>query len=162
MNPTPDQPDTKPDHPMSPVDAALHFIYHGENKEVNKHIRPDLSQSGEYQSAVILADEVLRLRERNAILRTEAKSALETIRKHNDSFEEAVIERDKLREQTRWRPIDTMPKDHSDFLVFCHHEKGAWNGYFIGFYNERPSKYKLTHWMPLPAAPEIGEKGGDL
>jgi hypothetical protein len=74
-----------------------------------------------------------------------------------------------------WQPIETAPRDGTEFDVWVsHHEcytnapKRIANCRYIGeelqykhshgwFPLHRPFKVIVTHWMPLPAAPTEGE-----
>lgn len=64
-----------------------------------------------------------------------------------------------------WQDISTAPKDGRDILVADARSKevlsASWvdNCWFIGWMNyaSRSDGYQVnaTHWMPLPAAPEV-------
>jgi hypothetical protein len=60
---------------------------------------------------------------------------------------------------TRWRPIETAPRDGTTILV------GRWDGAMATIYNdhwaEEPGcwcdsspSFQPTHWMPLPEPPK--------
>jgi len=61
-----------------------------------------------------------------------------------------------------WQPIETAPRDGTDFLAACKYQKE--HHYMVGclFPNGKfrswPGRmlYEPSHWMPLPAAPEEG------
>ncbi|WP_296341579.1 DUF551 domain-containing protein [Reyranella sp.] len=69
-----------------------------------------------------------------------------------------------------WQPIETAPRDLSDVLVYrpgavdpviVAHQNiyGDWCSHMPadegGFYLWKAAMAGLTHWMPLPAAPEV-------
>jgi hypothetical protein len=59
-----------------------------------------------------------------------------------------------------WRPIETAPKDGTEVLVYVHRRMGP---LFMGATNSTGKQWwsrnlgdvKPTHWMPLPAPPEV-------
>lgn len=81
--------------------------------------------------------------------------------------ETALRELASLREQMKWRPIETAPKD-GKFLVLADHglpwpacaKDGIIRSNAHGVVNEPKDRHSLTvtHWMPLPPAPDAGEK----
>ena len=109
-----------------------------------------------------------------ALLLAEAKTAIENLLEVTDAIwakkKEAEAERDALREKvTQWISVeDRLPEDRGDVLVvaywherwgvhlgWCARERGAWSVH-VGFADR--SDLTVTHWMPLPEAPEEGEK----
>lgn len=66
-----------------------------------------------------------------------------------------------------WQPIETAPKDGSDFLALCeyHRKHHQMVGCFApdGKFRSWPGRnhYHPTHWMPLPAPPEASAVSGD-
>lgn len=60
----------------------------------------------------------------------------------------------------KWRPIETAPKDGSEFLIAWVGEDavvGWWErarGYFAWHEAARPRDHQPTHWMPIPSPPE--------
>ena len=68
--------------------------------------------------------------------------------------------------QDGWIPVsDRLPEPETDVLVRGVKHNGVFNtvsGLFHGRWmsqeTEEPTEFKVTHWMPLPAAP----KGGDV
>lgn len=64
-----------------------------------------------------------------------------------------------VREATGWQPIETAPKDGTDFLAFVPFRKThhVMVGAFVpsGHFSSWPGRwdYKPTHWQPLPEPP---------
>lgn len=61
-----------------------------------------------------------------------------------------------------WQPIETAPKDGTEFLVFCTddgHSYICFCNYLAGGYwnpdAEVGGKLNPTHWMPLPKPPVL-------
>ena len=63
---------------------------------------------------------------------------------------------------TRWRPIETAPKDGTEVLVFVPPNRLSVNPFVAQARNptgaqwwaRRVGSIKPTHWMPLPDPPE--------
>ena len=127
----------KPDQPMSPVDAAL----------------------------IYATDFKFGTRVYNILLPLSAQEGTRFLTIEKIAVKLLAAEVRRLREQTRWRPIDTAPKDNTWVLVFDT-VLGVTPAIFCTENNEwitmERNAPEPTHWMPLAAAPESGEKGGDL
>ena len=109
------------------------------------------------------ANVIERLTAENADLRKEIewKDMVITLAQRKQA--EAEAERDALREKQRWIPVtERLPDDDATVLTYKNgilevqkYEKGrnGWscNGWFWSMAN-------VTHWMPLPEAPEEGGK----
>lgn len=79
----------------------------------------------------------------------------------------AEAERDALREKQRWIPVtERLPERDVQVLGWYkdnpfsqyRHEVVAWNGNGWVFVYAHRYVTNVTHWMPLPEAPEEGEK----
>ncbi len=63
---------------------------------------------------------------------------------------------------TEWLPIETAPKDGTKVLlhcdkfvpIVCEWHGGSWRNIWGEFESTWPSKWKPTHWMPLPPSPQ--------
>jgi hypothetical protein len=78
---------------------------------------------------------------------------------------EAADEIDRLRAAQAWQPIETAPKDGAEVLgldcgtpIICgwvafSSERKA-RGIVNGWHDDEGEPRKLTHWMPLPPAPD--------
>ena len=95
-----------------------------------------------------------------------------------DLIERLTAENAALREKHRWIPVtERMPERNGKYIVscddsMCSYGEGIWYSsgvvvaaeYYDGewTWNEGGTEYSLedivTHWMPLPEAPEEGEK----
>lgn len=80
-----------------------------------------------------------------------------------------------LQEKTRWIPVtERLPEENEPYIVscddsMCPHDEGIWYArgvvvvaeYYNGAWtwDENGTEYSLenivTHWMPLPAGPEV-------
>lgn len=81
-------------------------------------------------------------------------------------LDEARAEIAKLRAERQPRPIETAPRDGTEILAWCPRQgqRGAWR---VVLYNPavvtgwRTSDWWIavtpTHWMPLPAGPEVDD-----
>jgi Protein of unknown function (DUF551) len=74
-----------------------------------------------------------------------------------DNVAEELLE---LREKTRWRPIETAPKDGSMLIAWCQYMDVAQarfsqrrQQWLFSDYGDE-SDWKPTHWMPMPSPPE--------
>ena len=162
MNPTPDQQSNE--QPMSAVDIALGIA---ETKPFSRERNDFITRFSlldndsffeghedcEDASLRHLAAEVRRIR--SALNMSEVALAA--------THELAS----KLREQTRWKPIETAPMDGTDFVIYVsdndYIDVGCWamqHGGFLTTDSVFVPKHRVSHWMPLPAMPESGEKGG--
>ena len=67
-----------------------------------------------------------------------------------------------------WQPIETAPKDGEAVLLWCPadedwqsfvtsgwYESGIFDRRWYACTDEQPMEPQPTHWMPLPAPPEI-------
>ena len=68
---------------------------------------------------------------------------------------------------TEWQPIETAPKDGTKFLALMRtsnieiafHAEGEYGGFRVDSYAPPMiNKDWMTHWMPLPKPPALGEK----
>ena len=132
------------------------------------------------------ADLIERLTAENVILPDGQASAIESLRKEIEWKDmvialaqrkqaEAEAERDALREKApRWISVEArLPSPGARVLItdgvfvgegflvgkafFGHGEGTSWKRYSNIPWNES-MKTEITHWMPLPEAPEEGEK----
>ena len=73
-----------------------------------------------------------------------------------DDLEAAEAEIARLREQTRWRPIDMAPKERCTKMLLYDSgvEIGWWDGVWIGLDGYR---IEPTYCMPLPLSPQAQE-----
>lgn len=84
-------------------------------------------------------------------------------------IERLTAENAALREKQRWIPVaERMPGPETDVLIVCRYQNGApfvvqaiyKNGKMLTMNGEWNwiDICDVTHWMPLPEAPEEGEK----
>jgi len=153
MKTTPGQ---QSNEPMSAVEAALE-IAEIQRKSKDGMLSDDyqreclLYDNIDTNPLVILAAEVRRLR--SALNMSEIALA---------ATHELVS---KLREQTRWQPIDENPYFNETILyngvkIFIGKFEGKTYRIFERGFGWVAVFPQPTHFMPLPAAPESGEKGG--
>ena len=125
------------------------------------------------------SDLIERLSAANADLRKELEWKDMVIALAQRKQAEAEAERDALREKQRWIPVaERLPKKQAWYHVAIRDKKTmrvsveqdlysvetAKNfGHEIGFCkaNRWPEREELIAWMPLPEAPEEGEKDAD-
>ena len=123
------------------------------------------------------ADLIERLTAENAVLPDGQASAIETLHKEIEWKDmvialaqrkqaEAEAERDALREKQRWIPVtERLPERDVQVLgwykdnPFSQYrpEVVAWNGNGWVFVYAHRYVANVTHWMPLPKAPEDGD-----
>ena len=123
------------------------------------------------------AEAIERLTAENVVLPDGQASAIESLRKEiewNDMVialaqrkqAEAEAERDALREKQRWIPVtERFPERDVQVLgwykdnPFSQYrpEVVAWNGNGWVFVYAHRYVTNVTHWMPLPKAPEEGD-----
>lgn len=117
-----------------------------------------------------------QLIDENTELREEVNLRGNAVRTYEKKRAEAAAERDALREKKRWIPVaERLPKKQAWYHVAIRDKKTmrvsveqdlysvetAKNfGHEIGFCkaNRWPEREELIAWMPLPDAPEEGEK----
>lgn len=125
------------------------------------------------------ADLIERLTAENVVLPDGEASAVETLLKEIEwkdmaialaqrKQEEAEAERDALREKQRWISATEPPKEWKDektgyminYLINC-----VYSGVDVGSYHAEAGCWlccglpvTVTHWMPMPEAPEEGDK----
>lgn len=66
---------------------------------------------------------------------------------------------------SKWKPIETAPRDGTDILVVCmktkegsekylgHMEVDCWRDRYHGFGKFNNHSWPATHWVPLPSVP---------
>lgn len=112
------------------------------------------------------ADLIERLTAENADLRKEIewKDMVIALAQRKQAEEEE--ERDALREKQRWIPVtERLPERDVQVLGWYkdnpfsqyRHEVVAWNGNGWVFVYAHRYVTNVTHWMPLPKAPEEGD-----
>ena len=115
----------------------------------------------------VSADLIERLTAENAALRKEIEWKDMVIALAQRKQVEAEAERDALREKQRWIPVtERFPERDVQVLgwykdnPFSQYrpEVVAWNGNGWVFVYAHRYVTNVTHWMPLPEAPEEGDK----
>ena len=110
------------------------------------------------------ADLIERLTAENAALRKEIEWKDMVIALAQRKQAEAEAERDALREKQRWIPVtERLPERDVQVLGWYkdnpfsqyRHEVVAWNGNGWVFVYAHRYVTNVTHWMPLPEAPEV-------
>ena len=86
------------------------------------------------------------------------------LREAADMIELLTAENAALREKQRWQPVSTgNPERKGCYLVTVHHwldgapvvREAFWNGVdWLSCERRREITPRVTHWMPLPEAPE--------
>ena len=154
---------------------ALRRCAEGECKDCSMHEDKQRCQENLLDKA---ADLIERLTAENVVLPDGEASAIESLRKEIEWKDmvislaqrkqaEAEAERDALREKQRWIPVtERLPERDVQVLGWYkdnpfsqyRHEVVAWNGNGWVFVYAHRYVTNVTHWMPLPGAPEEGEK----
>ena len=154
---------------------ALRCCADGECKDCAMHEDKQRCQENLLDKA---ADIIERLTAENVVLPYGEVSAIESLRKEIEWKDmvialaqrkqaEAEAERDALREKQRWIPVtERFPERDVQVLgwykdnPFSQYrpEVVAWNGNGWVFVYAHRYVTNVTHWMPLPEAPEEGEK----
>ena len=85
-----------------------------------------------------------------------------------DLIERLTAENAALREKQRWKPVLTgKPERKACYLVTVHHwldgapvtREAFWNGAdWLSCERRHEITPRVTHWMPMPGAPEGGDK----
>lgn len=153
---------------------ALRCCAEGECKDCAMHEDKQRCQENLLDKA---AEAIERLTAENVVLPDGQASAIESLRKEiewNDMViaiaqrkqAEAEAERDALREKQRWIPVtERFPERDVQVLgwykdnPFSQYrpEVVAWNGNGWVFVYAHRYVTNVTHWMPLPKAPEEGD-----
>ena len=114
----------------------------------------------------VSADLIERMTAENAALRKEIAWKDMVIALAQRKQTEAEAERDALREKQRWIPVtERFPERDVQVLGWYkdnpfsqyRHEVVAWNGNGWVFVYAHRYVTNVTHWMPLPKAPEDGD-----
>ena len=154
---------------------ALRCCADGECKDCAMHEDTQRCQENLLDKA---ADLIERLTAENVVLPDGEASAIESLRKEIEWKDmviaiaqrkqaEAEAERDALREKQRWIPVTArLPERDVQVLgwykdnPFSQYrpEVVAWNGNGWVFVYAHRYVTNVTHWMPLPEAPEEGGK----
>lgn len=153
---------------------ALRCCADGECKDCAMHEDKQRCQENLLDKA---ADLIERLTAENVVLPDGEASAIESLRKEIEWKDmvialaqrkqvEAEEERDALREKQRWIPVtERLPERDVQVLgwykdnPFSQYrpEVVAWNGNGWVFVYAHRYVTNVTHWMPLPEAPEDGD-----
>lgn len=151
---------------------ALRCCAEGECKDCAMHEDKQRCQENLLDKA---ADLIERLTAENVVLPDGEASAIESLRKEIEWKDmvialaqrkqaEAEAERDALREKQRWIPVtERLPERDVQVLgwykdnPFSQYrpEVVAWNGNGWVFVYAHRYVTNVTHWMPLPEAPEV-------
>lgn len=141
---------------------ALRCCAEGECKDCAMHEDKQRCQENLLDKA---ADLIERLTAENADLRKEIEWKDMVIALAQRKQAKAEAERDALREKQRWIPVtERLPERDVQVLgwykdnPFSQYrpEVVAWNGNGWVFVYAHRYVTKVTHWMPLPKAPEDG------
>ena len=141
---------------------ALRCCAEGECKDCAMHEDKQRCQENLLDKA---ADLIERLTAESADLRKEIEWKDMVIALAQKEQAKAEAERDALREKQRWIPVtERLPEEKVNCIVHYKHAYCDTDDYWaIGFcfYDGEKFKfdpvYKVTHWMPLPKAPEDGD-----
>ena len=142
---------------------ALRCCAEGECKDCAMHEDKQRCQENLLDKA---ADLIERLTAENADLRKEIEWKDMVISLAQRKQAEAEAERDALREKQRWIPVtERLPERDVQVLgwykdnPFSQYrpEVVAWNGNGWVFVYAHRYVTNVTHWMPLPKAPEDGD-----
>ena len=142
---------------------ALRCCAEGECKDCAMHEDKQRCQENLLDKA---ADLIERLTAENADLRKEIEWKDMVIALAQRKQAEAETERDALREKQRWIPVtERLPERDVQVLgwykdnPFSQYrpEVVAWNGNGWVFVYAHRYVTNVTHWMPLPKAPEDGD-----
>ena len=145
------------------VAQALRCCADGECKDCAMHEDKQRCQENLLDKA---ADLIERLTAENADLRKEIEWKDMVIALAQRKQAEAEEERDALREKQRWIPVtERLPERDVQVLgwykdnPFSQYrpEVVAWNGNGWVFVYAHRYVTNVTHWMPLPKAPEEGD-----
>ena len=147
---------------------ALRCCAEGECKDCAMHEDKQRCQENLLDKA---ADLIERLTAENADLRKEIEWKDMVVALAQRKQAEAEAERDALREKQRWIPVtERLPERDVQVLgwykdnPFSQYrpEVVAWNGNGWVFVYAHRYVTNVTHWMPLPKAPEEGGKHESL
>lgn len=118
--------------------------------------------------ATAAANLIEQLIDENTELREEVNLRGNAVRTYEKKRAEAEAERDALREKRLWQPVLTgNPERKACYLVTVLHwldglpvvREAFWNGVdWLSCERRHEITPRVTHWMPLPEAPEKGEK----
>ena len=142
---------------------ALRCCAEGECKDCAMHEDKQRCQENLLAKA---AEAIERLTAENADLRKEIEWKDMVIALAQREQAKAEAERDALREKQRWIPVtERLPERDVQVLgwykdnPFSQHrpEVVAWNGNGWVFVYAHRYVTNVTHWMPLPKAPEDGD-----
>lgn len=153
---------------------ALRCCAEGECKDCAMHEDKKRCQENLLDKA---ADLIERLTAENVVLPDGQASVIESLRKEIEwkgmvialaqrEQAKAEAERDALREKQRWIPVtERLPERDVQVLGWYkdnpfsqyRHEVVAWNGNGWVFVYAHRYVTNVTHWMPLPKAPEDGD-----